>query len=84
MMSNLGDVGTEPPCGPMDFAAYLGARWYTFDARSNKPRIRRALIGRGRDACDVALSSTFGANKLESFRVWIAGTRRVFRDLPPL
>jgi hypothetical protein len=44
----------------------------------------RALIGRGRDACDVALSSTFGANKLESFRVWIAGTRRVFRDLPPL
>jgi hypothetical protein len=27
-------------------------------------------MGRGRDACDVALSSTFGPNKLESFRVW--------------
>jgi len=70
----LGDVGTEPPYGPMDFAAwfeaYLGDRWYTFDARNNQPRIGRVLIARGRDACDVALSSTFGPNKLEGFRVW--------------
>jgi transglutaminase-like putative cysteine protease len=70
----LGDVGTEPPYGPMDFAgwfeAYLGDRWYTFDARNNIPRIGRVLIARGRDACDVALSSTFGPNTLESFRVW--------------
>ncbi len=70
----LGDVGTEPPYGPMDFAAwfeaYLGDRWYTFDARNNKPRIGRVLIARGRDACDVALSTTFGPNKLEGFRVW--------------
>ena len=70
----LGDVGTEPPYGPMDFAAwfeaYLGDRWYTFDARNNQPRIGRVLIARGRDACDVALSTTFGPNKLEGFRVW--------------
>lgn len=70
----LGDVGTEPPYGPMDFAAwfeaYLGDRWYTFDARNNTPRIGRVLIARGRDACDVALSSTFGPNQLEGFRVW--------------
>lgn len=70
----LGDFGTEPPYGPMDFAAwfeaYLGDRWYTFDARNNKPRIGRVLMARGRDACDVALSSTFGPNKLEGFRVW--------------
>jgi transglutaminase-like putative cysteine protease len=70
----LGDMGTEPPYGPMDFAgwfeAYLGDRWYTFDARNNTPRIGRVLIARGRDACDVALSSTFGPNKLESFKVW--------------
>jgi transglutaminase-like putative cysteine protease len=70
----LGDVGTEPPYGPMDFAAwfeaYLGDRWYTFDARNNTPRIGRVLMARGRDACDVALSSTFGPNKLEGFRVW--------------
>jgi transglutaminase-like putative cysteine protease len=70
----LGDYGTEPPYGPMDFAgwfeAYLGDRWYTFDARNNKPRIGRVLIARGRDACDVALSSTFGPNTLEGFKVW--------------
>lgn len=70
----LGDYGTPPPHGPMDFAgwfeAYLGDRWYTFDARNNTPRIGRVLIARGRDACDVALSSTFGPNTLESFKVW--------------
>jgi len=70
----LGDVGTEPPWGVMDFAgwfeAYLGDRWYTFDARNNTPRIGRVLIARGRDACDVPIASTFGPNTLETFRVW--------------
>lgn len=70
----LGDYGTEPPYGTMDFAgwfeAFLGDRWYTFDARNNTPRIGRVLIARGRDACDVALSSTFGPNTLERFKVW--------------
>jgi len=70
----LGDIGTAPPYGPMDFAAwfeaYLGDRWYTFDARNNTPRIGRVLIARGRDACDVALSIAFGPSKLESFKVW--------------
>jgi transglutaminase-like putative cysteine protease len=70
----LGDMGTEPPYGPMDFAgwfeAWLGDRWYTFDPRNNTPRIGRVLMARGRDACDVALASTFGPNALESFRVW--------------
>ena len=69
----LGDYGTSPPYGPMDFAgwfeAYLGDRWYTFDARNNTPRIGRVLIARGRDACDVALSSTFGTNTLTGFKV---------------
>jgi transglutaminase-like putative cysteine protease len=70
----LGDMGTEPPYGPMDFAAWfevwLGDRWYAFDARNNTPRIGRVLLARGRDACDVALASTFGPNTLESFKVW--------------
>ncbi len=70
----LGDVGTPPPYGTMDFAgwfeAFLGDRWYTFDARNNTPRIGRVLIARGRDACDVALASTFGPNSLDSFKVW--------------
>ncbi|MEO8078964.1 MAG: transglutaminase family protein [Caldimonas sp.] len=70
----LGDIGMPPPYGPMDFAAWfeawLGDRWYTFDARNNTPRIGRVLMARGRDACDVPLSSTFGPNTLDGFRVW--------------
>ncbi len=70
----LGDSGIPPPHGPMDFAgwfeAYLGDTWYTFDARNNTPRIGRILIARGRDACDVALTNTFGPNTLEHFKVW--------------
>jgi transglutaminase-like putative cysteine protease len=70
----LGDIGMPPPYGPMDFAAwfeaFLDGRWHTFDPRNNMPRIGRVLIARGRDASDVALSSTFGPNTLSSFRVW--------------
>jgi len=57
----------------MDFAAwmevYLGGRWYTFDPRNNVPRIGRVLIARGRDAADVAITTTFGLNTLKSFTV---------------
>lgn len=70
----LGDVGTPPPFPPGDFAAwfeaYLGGQWYTFDARNNVPRIGRVLLARGRDAADVAITTTFGPNTLTSFRVW--------------
>ncbi|HZV05088.1 MAG TPA: hypothetical protein VE999_08415, partial [Gemmataceae bacterium] len=43
--------------------------WHTFDARHNHPRIGRILIGRGRDAADVAISTTFGAAQLAHFSV---------------
>ena len=70
----LGDIGMPPPYGPMDFAAwfeaFLDGHWYTFDPRNNMPRIGRVLIARGRDASDVAISSTFGANTLSTFKVW--------------
>jgi transglutaminase-like putative cysteine protease len=70
----LGDIGMPPPYGPMDFAAwfevFLSGHWHTFDARNNTPRIGRVLIARGRDAADVAISTTFGPNTLTSFRVW--------------
>jgi transglutaminase-like putative cysteine protease len=52
------------------FEAYLDHRWYTFDARHNRPRIGRVLIGRGRDAADVPLSNSFGLTTLKAFRVW--------------
>jgi transglutaminase-like putative cysteine protease len=70
----LGDIGVPATEDPMDFAAwfeaYLGGRWYTFDARNNTPRIGRVLMARGRDAIDVAISTTFGANALVGFTVW--------------
>jgi transglutaminase-like putative cysteine protease len=70
----LGDMGIPPPYGVMDFAAwievYLGGAWHTFDPRNNVPRIGRVLIARGRDATDVAITTTFGPNTLERFTVW--------------
>ncbi len=70
----LGDVGTLPPYGPMDFAAwfeaYVDGHWQTFDPRNNVARIGRILLARGRDATDVAISTAFGPNTLAGFRVW--------------
>jgi transglutaminase-like putative cysteine protease len=70
----LGDMGTLPPYGLMDFAAwmevYLGGAWHTFDPRNNVRRIGRVLIARGRDATDVAIATTFGPYTLEGFKVW--------------
>ncbi len=70
----LSDLGTLPPYGVGDFAAWfeawIGGRWHTFDPRNNVPRVGRILMARGRDACDVAIATTFGPNTLESFRVW--------------
>jgi transglutaminase-like putative cysteine protease len=69
----LGDIGVPASDAPMDFSAwfeaYLGGEWYTFDARHNIPRIGRVLIARGRDAADVAISTTFGPNTLSGFTV---------------
>ena len=70
----LGDVGTPLPHPPGDFAAwfevYLSGQWHMFDPRNNVPRRGRVLIAQGRDAADVAITTTFGPNTLESFRVW--------------
>ena len=69
----LGDMGTEPPYPPGDFAAwfeaYLGGRWYTFDPRNNVPRLGRILMARGRDATDVAIVTSFGPCTLAGFKV---------------
>jgi transglutaminase-like putative cysteine protease len=58
----------------MDFAAwlevYLGGAWRTVDARHNTPRIGRLLMARGRDATDVALTTSFGVANLTTFTVW--------------
>ena len=70
----LCDIGVPPDPAPMDysawFEAYLGGRWYTFDARHNVPRIGRIVIARGRDAADVAFTTSFGFHRLKNFTVW--------------
>lgn len=70
----LGDMGTEPPYGEMDFAAWIevwaDGQWYVFDPRNNVPRIGHILIARGRDAADVAISTAFGACTLKTFKVF--------------
>ena len=70
----LGDIGVPRDPNPMDFSAwleaYLGDAWYTLDARHNRPRIGRVLMGRGRDAVDVALTTSLGSTTLTKFTVW--------------
>jgi transglutaminase-like putative cysteine protease len=69
----LGDIGVPPVPSPMDFSAwfevYLEDRWWTFDARHNTPRIGRVLMATGRDAADVAITTSFGAAYLKKFEV---------------
>jgi transglutaminase-like putative cysteine protease len=69
----LGDIGIPPVADPMDFSAwfqaYLSGHWFTFDARHNHPRIGRILMATGRDATDVALSTSFGSSRLAHFEV---------------
>jgi transglutaminase-like putative cysteine protease len=70
----LGDIGIEPVPGPMDFSAWfevwLGGAWRTVDARHNKPRVGRILMGVGRDAADVAIVTNFGPANLTEFTVF--------------
>ncbi|HMG31980.1 MAG TPA: transglutaminase family protein [Jiangellaceae bacterium] len=70
----LPDLDVPPDPAPMDFAAwmevYLDGRWWTFDPRNNAPRKGRVLIGRGRDAVDVAMVTTYGGPVLQSMHVW--------------
>jgi transglutaminase-like putative cysteine protease len=75
----LGDIGVAASPAPMDFAAwlevYLGGAWRTVDARHNHPRIGRLLMARGRDAVDVALTTSFGPANLTGFTVWTEEVR---------
>jgi transglutaminase-like putative cysteine protease len=69
----LGDIRIDVPWTPMDFSAwfevYLSGRWWTFDARHNKPRVGRVLMAVGRDASDVAITTSFGTANLKHFYV---------------
>jgi transglutaminase-like putative cysteine protease len=70
----LPDIGVPDPGMPMDFCAwlevYLGGRWFTLDPRNNARRTGRVVIGRGRDALDVAMVTSYGGAVLEAMSVW--------------
>jgi transglutaminase-like putative cysteine protease len=70
----LGDIGVPTSANPMDFSGwfqvYLGGQWHTFDARHNKRRIGRIVMAIGRDATDVALTTSYGSAPLVGFKVW--------------
>ncbi|MCW3049159.1 MAG: transglutaminase family protein [Solirubrobacterales bacterium] len=67
------EIDVPLPAEPMDFAAwfevYLDGAWHTFDARNNRRRVGRVVVGRGRDAVDVALITSFGPVMLTEFEV---------------
>ena len=64
------------------FEAFVGGQWYTFDARHNIPRVGRVLIARGRDAAEVAISTTFGKTELKSFSVITNEARESLVEAP--
>jgi transglutaminase-like putative cysteine protease len=68
----LGDI-RSPYSGPGDFSAWyqvwLDGRWWTMDARHNNARYGRVLMATGRDAADVAITTSFGSADLRHFYV---------------
>ena len=68
-------VGYLYQLDPMDlhawFEAFVGGRWYTFDATQDQPRGGRIVVAYGRDAADVAFISNYGELRTESLRAWV-------------
>jgi transglutaminase-like putative cysteine protease len=68
-------VGYLYKLDPMDmhawFEAFVGGRWYTFDATQPKPRGGRITVAYGRDAADVALFSEYGPINMEKMHVTV-------------
>lgn len=68
-------VGYLHQLDPMDlhawFEAFVGGRWYTFDATQKTPRGNRIVVAYGRDAADVAQLSEYGPLQTTEMRVWV-------------
>jgi len=68
-------VGYLYQLDPMDlhawFEAFVGGRWYTFDATQAQARGGRIIVAYGRDAADVAFISNYGALETVQMKVWV-------------
>lgn len=68
-------VGYLHGLDPMDlhawFEAFVGGRWYTFDATQAEPRGGRVVLAYGRDAADVAFISNYGPLETTAMKVWV-------------
>ena len=69
-------VGYLHGLDPMDmhawFEAFVGDRWYTFDATQEAPRGGRIVVAYGRDAADVAFLSNYGNLATERLKVHVS------------
>jgi len=65
---------------PMDmhawFEAFVGGRWYTFDATQVEPRGGRITVAYGRDATDVAMFNEYGPVEVENMHVSVSQLRQ--------
>jgi transglutaminase-like putative cysteine protease len=86
----LGDIN-HPYSGAGDFSAwyevFLDGKWMTMDARHNDSRHGRVLMATGRDAADVAITTSFGDAYLshfyvDSFEVDEAGNKLPIPGMP--
>ena len=68
----IGDI-RRPSTGAGDFSAwyqvFLDGQWINLDARHTYSRLGRVLMATGRDAADVAITTSFGATNLTYFYV---------------
>tara|TARA_R110000868_G_scaffold304437_15_gene565211 strand:+ start:8961 stop:9680 length:720 start_codon:yes stop_codon:yes gene_type:complete len=66
-------VGYLVDLKPMDmhawFEAYIGGRWYTFDATQTGSKGGYVAVGYGRDAADVAMYNQFGLSVYDTKQV---------------
>ena len=69
-------VGYLHQLDPMDlhawFEAYVGGRWYCFDATQTAPRGGRVVMAYGRDAADVAFLSNYADMSVVDMQVSVA------------
>lgn len=72
-------VGFLHELRPMDlhawFEAFIGGRWFTFDATQKVMSGNRIVLAYGRDAADVALATMFGGFTMQNMKVTVTSVK---------